>query len=366
MAQRQLVDPLEQHRQALSRPDGLEERIEAGGRSVIAQQPLRDRSQVPIQSSSKGSEISSSAWVRSRCAVAFEEAMTSTCSGPVPSPASQARRRASASVLPVPAAPSTSRGPSPCRIARSCGSESSIPVPTRSVPCELPSGIDQQASDLARTAGANCGGQAGMWARLALTSCLSAAREARRQPAPKPTHRMAGDLPADRRCPARPLRGGSRQRRAHPVRGVGRAAIGRSCSTAAARTSSLPSSSSSPRRASRSPRSPRSAARSPSAKRGATRVVIDPIDGSLNVRRTIPSHSLSLAVASADSMEAVEFGYVYDFGAGEEFAAQLGAGATLNGEPLRAEAPQSDRPWRWSESRLPSRSGWAGDGGAGR
>ena len=75
-----------------------------------------------------------------------------------------------------------------------------------------------------------------------------------------------------------------------------------------------------------------------------TRVVIDPIDGSLNVRRTIPSHSLSLAVASADSMEAVEFGYVYDFGAGEEFAAQLGAGATLNGEPLHAEAPQSDRP----------------------
>ena len=74
------------------------------------------------------------------------------------------------------------------------------------------------------------------------------------------------------------------------------------------------------------------------------RVVIDPIDGSLNVRRTLPSHSFSLAVASGDSMDAVEFGYVYDFGAGEEFVARRGAGATLNGEPLRAEPPSSDRP----------------------
>ena len=40
--------------------------------------------------------------------------------------------------------------------------------------------------------------------------------------------------------------------------------------------------------------------------RRAGRVVIDPIDGSLNVRRTIPSHSLSLAVASGDSMADVE------------------------------------------------------------
>jgi myo-inositol-1(or 4)-monophosphatase len=71
---------------------------------------------------------------------------------------------------------------------------------------------------------------------------------------------------------------------------------------------------------------------------GAERVVIDPIDGSLNARRTIPSHSLSIAVASGDSMAAVEFGFVHDFGADEEFAARRGAGATLGGQPIRVPA----------------------------
>jgi myo-inositol-1(or 4)-monophosphatase len=71
---------------------------------------------------------------------------------------------------------------------------------------------------------------------------------------------------------------------------------------------------------------------------GAVRVVIDPIDGSLNTRRTLPAHSLSIAVASGGSMADVEFGYVYDFGAGEEFAARRRAGAELDGDRVEVAA----------------------------
>lgn len=69
------------------------------------------------------------------------------------------------------------------------------------------------------------------------------------------------------------------------------------------------------------------------------RVVIDPIDGSLNARRTVPSFALSVAVASGPTMADVELGYVYDFGTGDEFWARRGQGAKLNGAELRAEGP---------------------------
>jgi myo-inositol-1(or 4)-monophosphatase len=69
------------------------------------------------------------------------------------------------------------------------------------------------------------------------------------------------------------------------------------------------------------------------------RVVLDPIDGSLNARRTLPSHALSLAVADGDSMADVVFAYVYDFGAGEEFVATRGGGAFCNDRPIEAVGP---------------------------
>jgi myo-inositol-1(or 4)-monophosphatase len=71
----------------------------------------------------------------------------------------------------------------------------------------------------------------------------------------------------------------------------------------------------------------------------AARVVIDPIDGSLNARRTLPSFALSVAVASGPSMADVEWGFVHDFGAGEDFVAGRGTGATLNGAPFLARGP---------------------------
>jgi myo-inositol-1(or 4)-monophosphatase len=61
---------------------------------------------------------------------------------------------------------------------------------------------------------------------------------------------------------------------------------------------------------------------------------VDPIDGSLNARRTIPLHSVSIAVATGNTMADVILGYVYEFGAGEEFVATRN-GATLDGHPLR-------------------------------
>lgn len=63
-------------------------------------------------------------------------------------------------------------------------------------------------------------------------------------------------------------------------------------------------------------------------------VVIDPIDGSLNAKRGISHYALSLAVATGQTMADVQFGYVHDFGTGEEWWAARGEGAFLNERQL--------------------------------
>ncbi|HUK44283.1 MAG TPA: inositol monophosphatase family protein [Gaiellaceae bacterium] len=67
---------------------------------------------------------------------------------------------------------------------------------------------------------------------------------------------------------------------------------------------------------------------------GPLTVVVDPIDGSQNAERAIPYFALCVAVAEGPTMDDVVFGFVHDFGSGEEWTAVRGGGAFLNGEPL--------------------------------
>jgi myo-inositol-1(or 4)-monophosphatase len=73
---------------------------------------------------------------------------------------------------------------------------------------------------------------------------------------------------------------------------------------------------------------------------GPTRIVLDPIDGSLNAKRGIGFFSLSIAFALGASMRDVEFGFVHDFGTEEEWTAIRGEGAYLNGHLLDGERPK--------------------------
>lgn len=67
---------------------------------------------------------------------------------------------------------------------------------------------------------------------------------------------------------------------------------------------------------------------------GRWRVVVDPIDGSLNAKRGLPHFALSIAVADGETMDDVVVGYVYDFGTGEEWTAERDRGALLHGNAI--------------------------------
>ena len=72
---------------------------------------------------------------------------------------------------------------------------------------------------------------------------------------------------------------------------------------------------------------------------GDRHVVVDPIDGSLNAKRGIPYFATSIAVADGPQMGDVHLGFVHDYGTGNEFTAERGRGAWLNGAPM----PRLDR-----------------------
>lgn len=81
---------------------------------------------------------------------------------------------------------------------------------------------------------------------------------------------------------------------------------------------------------------------------GVCRVVVDPVDGSMNAKRALWPFTVSIAVAEPPfsgtagepNMANISFGFVYDFGLDEEWTAQRGAGARLNDRLLSLEASE--------------------------
>ncbi|MGH2803641.1 MAG: inositol monophosphatase family protein [Thermoleophilaceae bacterium] len=69
------------------------------------------------------------------------------------------------------------------------------------------------------------------------------------------------------------------------------------------------------------------------------RVVIDPVDGSMNAKRGLPFSCVSIAVASGPRMGDVEVGYVAELDPRRDWWAVRGEGAFLDGERLDRLAP---------------------------
>jgi myo-inositol-1(or 4)-monophosphatase len=72
------------------------------------------------------------------------------------------------------------------------------------------------------------------------------------------------------------------------------------------------------------------------------RLVLDPIDGSMNAKRGVPFFSVSLAVAEGPTMADVFLGYVFDFGTREEWVGRRGDGAYLDGELISGPGPKDE------------------------
>lgn len=69
-------------------------------------------------------------------------------------------------------------------------------------------------------------------------------------------------------------------------------------------------------------------------KGGGKKVLIDPVDGSRNAIAGIPFYCSSIAIADGENLEDVEAAYVINLVNGDEFWAEKGKGAFLNGKKI--------------------------------
>lgn len=67
------------------------------------------------------------------------------------------------------------------------------------------------------------------------------------------------------------------------------------------------------------------------------RLLVDPIDGSLNAGRGPGHHAVSIAVAGGPSIADVQVGYILDLSTDQRWWATAGGGAFLDGRPLLAQ-----------------------------
>jgi myo-inositol-1(or 4)-monophosphatase len=72
---------------------------------------------------------------------------------------------------------------------------------------------------------------------------------------------------------------------------------------------------------------------------GAVRVVVDPVDGSVNAKRALPFACVSIAVASGTRMDDVEVGFIADLEPARDWWAVRGEGAFRDGERLARLEP---------------------------
>jgi myo-inositol-1(or 4)-monophosphatase len=70
---------------------------------------------------------------------------------------------------------------------------------------------------------------------------------------------------------------------------------------------------------------------------GGKRVLIDPVDGSRNAVSGIPFYCTSIAVADGNTIGDIEMAYVVNLINGDEFSAEKGRGAFLNGKRINAQ-----------------------------